>query len=266
MSSESSEPQEADQFLAIALRRDERDRGIGDNRGLIDEAREVFNRVSFWLREHPIIATSEDAKDANEHFGATQRCLRDMEAERKVQVEPLTEQVTLINTQYRSVRQPIERALDELKRRLTAYVAAEERARAAGAAKLRAAAEAKERAAREAEAREADAIASVDVGVCDDAGGAIADADAAFAEFQRADRAAATAEHNVTVKLRDRFSQRARSMRNSEVLTVSDAAAALAVLGVTERIAEAIVSEARAYRKAHGTLPPGIAVQWVRSL
>jgi hypothetical protein len=164
------------------------------------------------------------------------------------------------------VLQPLERGLDDLKRRLTAYVVAEEQARAAEAAALRAQAEAAERAAREAEAREADAIAAVDTGVCEDVGNAIVEAEDAFADYQKAERVAATAERNVQVRLHSRFGDRARTLRSTEVLSVSDAAAAIGVLGVTEKISEAIVSEARAWRKAHGALPPGIAVQFVRSM
>jgi multidrug efflux pump subunit AcrA (membrane-fusion protein) len=243
---------------------------IGDNLprtpATLSLAQESMNRLSFFLREHPTVATPDDARAANEVFGSTQRTLKDMEAERHLYVDPLSEQVTRINTEYRVIRQPIERALDELKRRLTAYVSAEERKRAAEAAQLRAAAEAKEREAREAEAREADAMAAVDVGACEDVGNAIVDADAAFEDYQRAARAAATAEKDVTVRLHDRFGGKARTMRTTEVLSVSDAAAAIAAIGLTEKIADAIVAEARAYRKQHGALPPGIAVQFVRSM
>jgi hypothetical protein len=243
---------------------------IGDNLprppATLSLAQEAMNRLSFWLTDHPVIQTPEDARQANEVFGSVQRTLKDMEAERHLYVDPLTEQVSAINLEYRVIRQPIERALDELKRRLTSYVAAEERTRAAEAARLRAEAEAKERAAREAEAREAEAIAAVDTGVCEDVGSAIADADAAFADYQRADRAAAVAEKDATVRLHSVLGGRARTMRTTEVLTVSDASAAIGTLGVTEKIAEAIVSEARAWRKAHGTLPPGIAVEFVRSM
>jgi hypothetical protein len=238
------------------------------NRGpaTLSLAQEAMSRLSWWLREHPTVENQDDAREANEVFGSTQRTLKDMEAERHLYVDPLNEQVGAINREFRVVRDPIARALEELKRRLTSYVAAEEARRAAEAAKLRAAAEAKERAAREAEAREADAKAAVDVGVCEDVGNAVVDADAAFADYQRADRAAATAAKDVPVRLRDRFGGPARSMKTREILTVSDAAAALAAIGVTEKIEEAIVIEARAYRKAHGALPAGIAVRFVRSM
>jgi hypothetical protein len=240
---------------------------IGHNRfATIALGNEAMQRLSAWLRENPVIEDAPQAREANEVCASTQRTLKDMDTERKHHVDPLNEELGNINREYRVVREPITRALDELKRRLTGYVAAEERRRAAEAAALREQAEAKERAAREAEAREAEAKAGVDVGVCEDAGGAIAEADAAFADFQRADRAAATAERNVPVRLRSILGGPARSMKTTEVLSVSDAHAAIDALGITEKIADAICSEAKAYRKANGKLPAGIAVQFVRSM
>ena len=265
------------QFLIGALRRDERNQhregsdmnmhaSIGHNYPMIGLGRDALSRLSAWLLDMPAIESPEQAREANEVLSATQRTLKDMDAERHAAVDPLNAEVKRINAEYTATRTPLERALDELKRRLTTYAIAEERARAAAAAALRAEAEAKERAAREAEAREADAMAAVDVGVCEDAGGAIADADARFAEYQRAARAAATAERNVAVRLRSVLGGNARTMRTTEVLSVTDAAAALGVIGVTDKISEAILSEARAHRRAHGALPPGISVQFVRSM
>jgi hypothetical protein len=239
---------------------------IGHNKPWIAIAQEAFNQLSFFLRETPVIQTPEQAKEANEVFGTTQRTLKDIDAERKAEVDPLNAKVKSINADYRMVLQPLERGLDDLKRRLTAYVLAEEQRRAAEAAALRAQAEAAERVAREAEAKEADAIAAVDTGVCEDVGNAIVEAEDAFGDYQRAERAAATAERNVSVRLHSRFGDRARTLRTTEVLTVSDAAAAIAAMGVSEKLSDAIVSDARAYRKAHGALPPGIAVQFVRSM
>jgi hypothetical protein len=263
---------EMGEFLAGALRRQHREETmddtptIGHNRGIFQTARDAMRALSDWLLENPVIETPEQAKNANEVFSVTQRTLKDMEDERHQQVDPLNMRVKTINAEFKSFTQPLERGLEDLKRRLTAYVLAEEQKRAAEAARLRAEAEAAERIARAAEANEADAIAAVDTGVCEDVGDAIVKAEAAFGDYQRADRAAATAEQNVTVRLRSRFDAKARSLRNTEVLSVTDAAAAINAIGVTEKISEAIVSEARAYRKAHGALPPGISVQYVRAL
>jgi hypothetical protein len=68
------------------------------------------------------------------------------------------------------------------------------------------------------------------------------------------------------VRLHSVLGGRARTLRTTEMLIVNDAAAAIAAMGVSEKLSDAIVADARAWRKAHGALPPGIAVQFVRSM
>jgi hypothetical protein len=48
-------------------------------------------------------------------------------------------------------------------------------------------------------------------------------------------------------------------MRRTETLVLDDAAAAIAAIGVTDKIKDAILSSARDYRKLHGSLPAGVS-------
>jgi hypothetical protein len=260
------------QFLIGAERRQQREEQNMNqltrlhNRGMVDIGREAFNRLSAWLTENPVIENPDSAREANDVLEGSLLVLKDIEAERTEQTEPLNKQLSSINAVYRAMRDPLQKATEELKRRLTRYVAQEEAARIAEANRLKALAEEAEQRARAAERAEQDAIAAVDVGACEDVGSAIEQADAAFSDFERAQRAAVIAERDVTVRLRSRFGNRARTMRNTEVLEVTNAAAAIAAMGVTSKIAEAIMSSAREYRKAHGSLPPGVVGKSVRSL
>jgi len=265
------------QFLIAAERRQSRadaqeitmHAGPGHNRPPVtisETAKTALRGLSDYLQEHPVILTAEQARLANDHCAATERTIKDIDAERRAVVDPLNAQVKHTNETYRRVLDPLRLALDTLKRRLTDYALGEERKRRAEADRLRAEADAKERAAREAERLEKEAQADAEQGVYTDVGGAIAAADQAFGEFTSAERAATIAEHDVPVRLPSMFGGRARTLRTTEVLHVTDAAAALADIGLTDDIRMALLTSARAYRKAHGRLPRGISREEVRSL
>ena len=225
-----------------------------------------MNALSAFLRDTPAIEDGEQAREANEFAGRTERTIKDLEATRRGQVDPLNEQVSVINASFRAIRDPLKRALDELRTRLTSYVNKVEAKRQAEADRLaREAAEA-EAAARKAEAAEAEAVANAAVGEVVDVGAAMEAADIAFNEYSEAQRAALIAQRDVTVRLRSVLGGKARTLRTSEVLHVTDAVAALAELGVTEAITEAILTSARAYRKLHGRLPGGVVAEKVRSM
>lgn len=243
--------------------------GYGHNRPpmtLNDAAQQALRALSEFLQDHPVILDAEQARLANEHCASVERTVKDIDAERRTLVDPLNEQIKSYNAGYRRLLDPLRLALDTLKQRLTAYVLAETRKREQAAQRLRAEAEAKERAAREAERLEKEAQANAEQGECTDVGGAIAAADQAFGAFSEAERAATIAERDSTVRLRSMFGGRARTLRTVEVLHVTDAAAAVATLGLTDGIRDAILTSARAYRKQHGRLPPGISREEVRSL
>ncbi len=59
---------------------------------------------------------------------------------------------------------------------------------------------------------------------------------------------------------------RALAPRTVEVLTVTDAAAAIKEMGLTAKISDALCSSARDYRKEFGELPAGISAGSKRSV
>lgn len=246
----------------------------GDNRppSLIELARETYRGLSAWLSDHPVISSHDEAKEAGKWIESVGMSIDELEAERRSKVDPLNSEVKTINDSYRPVREAFENKekrglLDEIKRRLTAFSRAEEQRKAEEAERLRVEAEAAKKAAIEAEWAEEDAKAEADLGICDvDVGAHIEAADAAFKDFQVADRQAARAERAIPTRIASAYGGRALTMRNKETLILDDAAAALAAIGVTEKIREAILSGARDYRKLNGALPDGVRSEKERTL
>lgn len=255
--------------------------GIGGNRppipiatpSLFEGARKVIAALSAFLRDHPVITNAEQARAAKAIKDGADRNLADLEAERDAQVRPLNEQVAVINARYKSFhntdsKRPgsADKVINELKARMLVYVRAEEARRAKiaeEAARVAAAAEAKARAA---EADEKVAIEDAAAGVCDiDIGGTIEQADQAFSEFLRADRAADRAARETHVKIGGGMAK-SLALRTHEVLSVADWKAAIEDIGLTPPLTEAILTAARAYRKANGELPDGISSAQERSL
>ena len=120
--------------------------------------------------------------------------------------------------------------------------------------------------AREAEAREKEAIEGAAVGEVTDVGGFIVEADAAFNQFQKADRAVAIAERDVPVRISSMMGGRALSMRTTEILLLDDPIKAIRAIGITEKIRDAILSSARDYRKLKGELPKGVSATHERKI
>jgi hypothetical protein len=83
------------------------------------------------------------------------------------------------------------------------------------------------------------------------------EADQAFSRFEKLDRAKEIAAKDSKVRISGGYG-RALSLRTIEVLHVDDAAKALAAMGLTEDLRQALLTEARAYRKTTGNLPEGI--------
>ena len=241
---------------------------IGDNRppGPIESAKEAMAELSAFTQEFPVIQNYNDAKQAAAYIERTRIALNAMEDERKPQADPLNAKLEAINKPYRIVRQPLEKLYELVKARLTKYNNAVEQARLREAQRLRDEAEKAERAAREAEANEAAAIAGADVGECTDVGGAIAEADGAFRDYQKADRQAATAEKNVPVRIASIMGGKSLSMRTTEVFIVEDACAAITAMGCSDDLKKQIVKDAKRYREATGELPDGIRTEFQRSL
>ena len=191
-----------------------------------------------------------------------------MEAERDGKVRPLNDQVRAINGSYKPPRERVEAAMAVVKARLTDYAARLEAQRWREAEAARLAAQAAADAAREAEARERAAKEEAAQGVCDaPLAETTEQADAAFAAFHRADHAAQRAQRDTKVRVVGGFSGRALTLRDTEVLSVADWKAAIEEMGGPgPDVLEAILKQARAYRKLTGELPIGIAQTYDRHL
>ena len=242
--------------------------GVGGNNppGPIDSAKDAMAELSAYLAEHPVIQSHDEAKQCGGWIERTRVSLKAMEDERVEKVAPLNEQLSTINGMYRAVREPLTKAYDVLKARLTKYTLAVEEARRIEAERLQREADEKERLAREAEAREQEAISNANEGELTDVGQAIADADGAFNDFQKAGRAAAVAERNAKVRIGSVMGGKALSARNHEVLIVADACAAIMAMGLSEALALQITRDAKKFREATGELPDGIVSKVERSL
>jgi hypothetical protein len=241
---------------------------IGGNSppGPIESAKEAMAELSTFTENTPVIENFDTAKQYSTYIERTRVALQAMEAERVPQVEPLNAELERINKPYRLVRQPLEKLYELAKARLTKYNNAVEAARLREAQRLREEAERQEREAREAEAREQEAILNAEQGELTDVGGAILDADQAFKGFQKADRAAATAERNVPVRIASVMGGKSISMRTTEVFIVEDACAAIAIMGCSPDLQKQIIKDAKRFREATGELPDGVRSKYQRSL
>lgn len=251
--------------------------GANNPPGPLSSAHDAMTELSAWLAEHPVIQSPSDAKEGGAYVERTRIALSEARAERDTRTRPHNDALKDIRAEYDLVREKtktnaggaLETAYGELKRRLTDYAQAVEAARIAEAERLRAEAAAKEAQARQAEKAEQDAIAAADVGECSDVGAAIVAADSAFATFKKADRAAVIAERAVPVRIGSIMGNASLSMRTTRKLIVAsaaDACAAINAIGLTERVASAIVMDARLYEDAYGELPPGVTETWERGL
>lgn len=243
----------------------------------LERATEAYAELAAYLRENPVIQNEKEEKLAADWKVRTSRTLEETRAERDGKIKPHSEAVAAIRTDYAIVQDksktnaggPLQRAYDVLKKRITDRAERVEAARAAEAERLRLEAEEKERIAREAEAKEQDAIACADVGELTDVGAAIEEADQAFGDYARANRAAAVAERNVPLRIHSSMGGRAVTMRTTTTLSVEseeDACKAINAMGLTPDVAEAICTAARKYHKAHNEYPPGITITKSRSL
>lgn len=236
--------------------------GIGHNQGsMIQSANDVVEQVNQWLKDNPVVETEVQARVAKVQIDRAKLCLKDLKDERDVKVAPLARQVEEIRASYRPPLSIVDIALGEVTHRLGVYISAETRRRDEEAA--RAALQAREAKfkALEAERLEREAqenAAAGELGV--DVVNATKAADDAFDEAVTAERKAIRAQRDTHVKIGGGFS-RAISLRNKETLIVEDHVAALAQIGLTEGIKEAILTGARAYRKLHGRLPEGIQLE-----
>lgn len=249
--------------------------GIGGNKPpeTIEAARDTMLALSDWMKEHPVIETEDDAREAKKLLDRAKSCSGEIENERDRLVRPLNEEIDAINAKYKAVhnkdsKKPgtLDKVVTELKSRLTVFIRAEEDRRALEAEAKRRAAEKAERIAREAEAKEREAIDNAKAGELGvDVTQAVVEADSRFTEFEKADRAAARAEREMHVKIGGGW-QRSVSLRTKETLILDDAIQAINAIGVSDGIRDAILSAARDYRKRTGSLPAGVSAATERQV
>lgn len=219
---------------------------------------ETVDALSAWMRNNPVIQTEEVARDAKVLCDRASLCLKDMRDERDALTRPLNEKLTEIHAQYRSPQEVLSRTLTELTARLNAFILREEQRRKQIAIEAEAKLKEAERVAREAEEVEQKAIEDAKAGVCDaDVGVLVREADEKFSRFREISNETRRAQRATKVKIGGGF-RRAASLRGKEVLTVENAIEAINEMGLTDAIRNTILKEARAYRKAFGTLPAGI--------
>lgn len=248
---------------------------IGGNNppGPIEMAQSIIQTLSDWMADHPVIQTEEDARAAKPLIDRAKAAMDELEAERDGKVRPLNEKVAEINAEYKAVhntdpKKPgtFNKVFNELKARVADYLRKEEQKRLAAAAEARRIQEEAERQAREAEEREREALDNASAGeVGVDVAAVTKEADESFSTFERQSRFADRAERDTKVKIGGGFAG-AVSLRTAETLTLDDPLKALVVIGVTDKIRDAILSAARDYRKANGKLPDGVSSTKERKL
>lgn len=232
----------------------------------IDLMLESYDTLNAWLMENPVIQTEQQAKEGKLLVDRVKISLDEVEKERDGLVRPLNSQVRGINERYKNAVAPVSKIKEALIGRLSDYALALERERLRVAEETRLAAEKAEAAAREAERLEKEAKENAAAG---ELGVSIADAttlaDAAFSEYQKASREAARAQRDTKVKVTGGFS-RAIGLKEKETLVLEDVSLVLSFMEITPDITEAVLKAARAYRKIHGELPPGISATFERTL
>jgi hypothetical protein len=234
---------------------------MGDNNppGPIDFARDTFRAVSQFLAAMPVIASEEDAREAKWHLDRAKNSLKDLEATQKKETAPLYNTWKEAVAKYKTPIDQLEKIMDELSSRLSAFMRAEENRRRAEAELIRAAAEAADRQAREAIQREQEARENASVGELGvDLATAIEATDEAVSDAKTLSRRADIAERDTHVRIGGGYG-RVTTLREKKTLVLDDAVKALLSIGVTDKIKDAILSSARDYRKLKGEIPAGVS-------
>jgi hypothetical protein len=246
---------------------------IGHNRPPPDaqeEARKVLEVGNRWITERPDILDDEIADKCGQFVARVRQTIKMLDTERDAAVRPLNDAVKVINDQYRPWTKQLNRVLDEIRARLTAYAVKKDVARQEAAAAARAEAD---RLQAEAEAKRQKAIAEqerardgdITAGPIDTTGTAV-DATRAILASHRAEAAAAKLE-KAGVRFGGGDAGRAVPLRTVKTLEITgktgkqklDAAVkAVRAMGLTPKIEEAIIQSARNYREATGALPEGV--------
>jgi hypothetical protein len=232
-----------------------------------DYAADILAQLNAFLKDHPVIQTEEEYREGAKLSKLAGKCLADVDDERKAELAPLHLQVGNINHRYKERTEPLRELVKVLDQRDTAFAIAEEKRRQEEAAEKRRLAEEARLAAMAAVSKIGEALDDSEAGVVGiDIAAVHADANKAMKASDRADREAARAERNTTFRVRTAPGERATSMRSREELTLSDPVAALTAMGITESVREAILKDARQWKRLKGEYPPGVIVNIVRSL
>lgn len=232
----------------------------------IDDARVVQYAVARFLADTPTIQDQAVAIRANEQLGAAKAVLTALEMARDAECDPLYSEWKEAREKWAPSIKSIENVKTEVSRRLAVFMRAEEDRRKAEAAEAKRIAEEAERDAREAERLEAEARANASVGEFVDVIAASDEADQAFDDFKQAEQDAKQAEKHSTVVLKSRFGAKATRLRTIKTLVITDVAALILAVGITEAVTEALLSATRAYKKAIGEWPPGVMEETERGL
>lgn len=225
---------------------------------MIDLAKEVTRQISEWFAENPVVSTEKDAKTTKLYVDRAKLCLKDLEDERDGKVRPLNDKVNAINAVHKTVRRPLGAVLHEMEEAIDIFIKAEETRRVEIAVESQRRAREAELRARKAEELERDRLQSIRLGeVGLDISLVVEEADEAFSEYEKAQRAAIRAQAETHVKIAGGLS-RAMSIKDKEVLEIVDAVAFILEVGVTETMKFPILTAARAFRKKNGRLPNGI--------
>ena len=226
----------------------------------IEFAGETAGFLSDWLKEHPVVETEEDAREAKLHEDRAFLCKKDAEDEQKREKLPYREKIKEIDNKYGPVLEQLTKLLTILKERSRDYLKRQEAERQRRIAEARKKAEEAEQAAREAEEREREAIDDARVGAESDIGAVIKNADEKFKQFQQAERALAYVEAE-KVRLPSDLGRRTTTLgtlRQRELI-VTDPMKALSIMGWSERLLEALGTDARLYKRKHGRFPDGVS-------
>lgn len=225
----------------------------------IDDSRSTYKLIAQFLKDNPVVENETTALSANETLAIGRSTLKALEIAEGAEADPLYSQWKAAKAKYKPAIDGMKKIVDEVASRLTEFMRAEQRRRQQEADEKRRVAEEAERAAREAERLEAEARENASVGeVGVDVAGAIEQADTAFDAFKKTAREATLAEKDANVRFKSRFAAKATTLRMVKTLVLTDATKALAIMGVTPKIEEALLSSARDYRKTNNLLPDGV--------
>jgi hypothetical protein len=221
----------------------------------------VIASISSHMADNPVVETEEAARGMKVQIDRAKHAIKDLEAELAGKVRPFLAAEEMIREDYRPKRRMLGDLLDEMLARLQIFVSKEQDRREQEAAKLAALAQEARLRALEAERIEMEKLDDAskgEIGV--NVAEVIQQADQAFETYQKAERQATVAQKETHVKIGGGFG-RAIGMRKKETLVITRANAAIAAMGVTDDIRDAILKSARAYRTVHGKLPEGIISQ-----